>query len=151
MKIKHILALYRMKLKKVPNPLINAQKYRFKGLVIGENTYIYSTSFLDKTKKAKITIGKNCVLTGCSLLAHDASLHHAFGQPTYFAPITIGDNCFIGWNAIILPGVSIADNCIVGAGAVVTKDIPANSVVAGNPARIVKTTSELIEKREKVK
>ena len=135
-----------MKLKRIPNPIINAQKYRFRGYLIGENTYIYSTSFLDKTKKAQITIGKNCVLTGCTLLAHDSSLH-AFGEPTFFAPITIKDNCFIGWHAIILPGVTIHENCVIGAGAVVSKDIPPNSVVAGNPARIIKTVSELIEKR----
>lgn len=146
-KIKQKLILFYMKLKGVPNPFINAQKYRFRGYSIGEGTYIYSTCFIDKTKDARITIGKNCVLTGCSLLAHDASLH-AFQKPTFFAPIVIKDNCFIGWKSIILPGVTINENCIVGAGAVVTKDVPANSVVAGNPARVIKTVSELIQKRE---
>lgn len=150
MKNKHILSLFCMKLAKVPNPIINAQKYRFKGFYIGENTYVYSTCHLDKTKNSQIKIGENCLLTGCTLLAHDACLHHTFGKPTYFSPITIGNNCFIGWGAIICPGVTIHDNCVVGAGSVVTKDIPPNSVVAGNPARIIKNISELIEKRENI-
>ena len=52
-KIKHFFILLMMKLKKVPNPIINAQKYRFRGYSIGRTTYIYSTCFLDKTKGAK--------------------------------------------------------------------------------------------------
>ena len=51
----------------------------------------------------------------------------------------IGENCFIGGNSLILPGVQIGDGCVVGAGSVVTKDVPAGSVVAGNPARILQT------------
>ncbi|MFT6657522.1 sugar O-acetyltransferase [Maritalea sp.] len=54
------------------------------------------------------------------------------------APITIGDNCWIGAGAIILPGVTIGDRTTIGAGAVVTKNIPSDCVAAGNPARVVK-------------
>ena len=56
-------------------------------------------------------------------------------------PVTIGDNCWIGGGAIILPGVTIGDNCIVGAGSVVTKDVPSNSLAVGNPAQIIKKLS----------
>jgi len=51
----------------------------------------------------------------------------------------IGENCFIGGESIILPGVTIGDNCVVGAGSVVTRDVPPRSVVAGNPAKIIRS------------
>ena len=54
-------------------------------------------------------------------------------------PITIGDNVWLGGGVIVLPGVSIGDNTVVGAGAVVTRDLPADVVAVGNPARVVKS------------
>lgn len=54
-------------------------------------------------------------------------------------PLTIGDNVWIGMNAVILPGVSIGSNVVIGANTVVNQDIPNNVIVAGNPCRIVKT------------
>ena len=59
-----------------------------------------------------------------------------------FGKIKIGNNVFIGMRSIILPGVTIGDNVIVGAGSIVTKDIPSNSVVAGVPARVIKSFEE---------
>ncbi len=54
-------------------------------------------------------------------------------------PITIGDNVWLGGGVIVLPGVTIGENSVIGAGAVVTKDIPANCVAVGNPARVIKS------------
>jgi len=54
-------------------------------------------------------------------------------------PITIGDNVWIGGGAIILPGVTVGENSVIGAGAVVTKDVPANAVAVGNPARVIRS------------
>jgi maltose O-acetyltransferase len=54
-------------------------------------------------------------------------------------PITIGDNVWLGGGAIVLPGVTIGENTVVGAGSVVTRDLPANVVAVGNPARVVRT------------
>lgn len=51
----------------------------------------------------------------------------------------IGRNCFIGGESLILPGVTIGDNCVIGAGSVVTKDVPARSIVAGNPAKVIRS------------
>ena len=56
-------------------------------------------------------------------------------------PIIIGDNVWIGTGAIILPGVKLGDNCIVGAGSVVTKSFSENSIIAGNPAKLIKKRS----------
>ena len=64
----------------------------------------------------------------------------------YFGKIRIGNNCFIGEDAKILPGVIIESNCIVGAGSVVSKSIPKGSIVAGNPAQYIGKSSSFIEK-----
>lgn len=60
----------------------------------------------------------------------------------YGIPITIGNNVWIGGNAVVMPGVTIGDNCVIGAGSVVTKDIPANSAAAGNPCRVLREITE---------
>ncbi|WP_456388113.1 acyltransferase [Profundibacter sp.] len=55
----------------------------------------------------------------------------------------IGKNCFIGGRSLILPGVEIGDNCVIGAGSIVTKSVPSRSLVAGNPARILRENIEV--------
>lgn len=60
----------------------------------------------------------------------------------YNMPVTIGENCWIGAGAVILPGVTIGDNTVVGAGSVVTRDLPANVVAVGNPCRVVREIGE---------
>lgn len=64
-------------------------------------------------------------------------------------PIIVGNNVYIGLDVIILPGVSIGNNVVIGAGAVVTKNIPDNSVVAGVPAKVIKTADEYLKKLQK--
>lgn len=89
-----------------------------------------------------VTIGDNFISApGSHILVHDASGLSTSG--TYrIAPVRIGDNVFLGLNAIVLPGVTIGDNVIVGAGSVVTKDVPSDSVVAGVPARVICSIAE---------
>jgi len=58
----------------------------------------------------------------------------------------IGDRCFIATRALILPGVKIGNECIVGAGSVVTKDVPDNTIVAGNPAKVIRTGIRMSER-----
>lgn len=90
-----------------------------------------------------ISFGNNVFVgTGVKLLTHDMSscvfnYSENFTNKLipYVGKIVIGNNVFIGGQAIILPGVEISDNCIIAAGAVVTKNVQANSVVAGIPAR----------------
>jgi maltose O-acetyltransferase len=75
------------------------------------------------------------------LIAHDAS-HKRFIGYTRVGRITIGNKVFIGQRAMILPGVTIGDETIIGAGAVVTKDVPSRTIVAGNPATVVRELTE---------
>lgn len=90
-----------------------------------------------------ITIGDNCMLAA-DVTISDSDWHGLYNRLRPFrcsTPVTIGDNVWIGLRAIIGKGVSIGDNSVVGAGAVVVNNVPANVVVAGNPAKIIKTLS----------
>ncbi len=90
--------------------------------------------------------GNNVTLApGVYVLAHDTSTYQAFGY-TYIAKVKIEDGVFIGANAIILPGVTIGKNSIIGAGSVVSKNISADVVAAGNPAKVIGTREEFLEK-----
>lgn len=66
------------------------------------------------------------------------------------APIQIGNNVFIGCNVTILPNVQIGNNVIIAAGSIVTKDVPDNSVVGGNPAKVIGNFSEYVNTRKKI-
>lgn len=60
----------------------------------------------------------------------------------YAKPVHVGDDCWIGANVVICPGVTIGNACVIGAGSVVTRDIPPNSFAAGNPCRVIRTLTE---------
>jgi acetyltransferase-like isoleucine patch superfamily enzyme len=103
------------------------------GMDISTKARISFGAKLDKTFPKGIHIDEDSyVASGAIIFSHDFS--RSIRTHTY-----IGKRCFIGANAIIMPGIKINDEVIVGCGAVVTKDIPSNSIVAGNPARIIKT------------
>lgn len=101
----------------------------------GENVYFnVNCVVLDV---AKVSIGSN-VFIGPTVHIYTAThpKDHVLRRTVEGSkPVTIGDDCWIGGGAIILPGVTIGNRCVVGAGSVVTKSIPDDSVVAGNPAR----------------
>lgn len=89
-----------------------------------------------------ITIGGRCLI-GDMVLILDADHHeldpsNRWNGPGTISPVVIGNNVWIGSRAIILRGVTIGDNSVIGAGSVVTKSVPPNTVVAGNPARPLK-------------
>ncbi len=100
-----------------------------------------------------IALGDNVHITnGVKFLTHDgATLLFRDRVPDIeiTKPIVIGDNVYIGNDAIILPGVTIGSDVIIGAGAVVSKSIPDNSVAVGVPARVIKTADEYFEKAKK--
>lgn len=96
------------------------------------------TAKLDKTYPKGIHIGpQSYVAFGASILTHDMTRG-------LYLDTRIGRRCFIGAHSIILPGVTIGDESIVAAGSVVTKDVPPNTIVAGNPARVIRENIEVV-------
>ena len=116
-----------------------------KGMKIGRNVHVMPGVFFDEDYACLISIGDNCrIADGVRILAHDASMYPNLGFAK-IGRIDIKKDSFIGVNAIIMPGVTIGPNAIVGAGCVVSKDVPENSVVAGNPAKVIMTKDEFLK------
>lgn len=115
-------------------------------IFIGDNfTGNYNLTILDIREVRigdNVMIGPNTLITtvGHPLDAVKRRSHIAIAKP-----VTIGNDVWIGGNVTILPGVTIGDNVVIGAGAVVSRDIPANSVALGVPAKVVKTLPEVEE------
>lgn len=152
-----------MNLRGVIKKIIDGPKYssisyvrylRSLGMRIGEDTVIYSPKhcIIDVTRPWMIEIGRNVSVTeGVTILTHgyDCSVFKGkYGDVLGSAGrVKIGDNVFIGMNTTILKGVTIGDNVVIGANSLINKDVPSNSVVVGNPQRVVCTIDEYLEKR----
>jgi acetyltransferase-like isoleucine patch superfamily enzyme len=117
---------------------------RARGVKIGEGCRIYTTSF--GWEPWLISIGDRVTLTsGVQFITHDGAtwlVRDEKGRRYRYAPIEIGNDVFIGASSIILPGVRIGSRVIVAAGSVVNRSIPDNCVVAGVPAKFIKTFDE---------
>ena len=121
-----------------------------RGLIVGKNFNRQQGCFIDPTHCWLIEIGNNVTLSiRVTLMAHDASSKNTTGY-TRIGKIKIEDNVFIGANSTILPNVTIGKNSIIGANSVITKDVAPNSVVAGNPARLISTIEDFKEKNTKI-
>jgi hypothetical protein len=93
-----------------------------------------------------IEIGAHSIIaSGVRIIAHDAAIKRLTGY-TEVRPVVIGERCYIGAGAIVLPGAVIGDDAIIGAGALVRGEVPAGSVAVGNPARVVGTIEDLNER-----
>ena len=105
---------------------------------IGQNTWIGPFCSLDGS--GGLVIGENCsVSAGCQIVSHD-TVKWAVSRgkhPYEYAPIRIGDCCFIGSHAVITKGVTVGNHCVIGAGAVVTCDVPDYAIVGGVPGRVI--------------
>lgn len=130
-------------------------KLRNKGIVIGEHCFFYdpSKTNIDTQNPGMIRMGNNVRITeGVQILTHDYSfsvLCSVCGDIVgSVEPVKIGNNIFIGRNAIILKGVTIGDNVIIGAGSIVSKDCESNFVYAGAPARKICSIEEMYQKRK---
>ncbi len=132
---------------------------RKQGVQIGERVRFYSPphTLVDLSAPWLLTIGSNvCITHGVIILTHDYSwavvkqLQDSDGLILGAqSPVKIGNNVFIGMNAVITRGVTVGDNVIIGAGSVVTSDCESNSVYAGSPARRLMSVEEYREKRSR--
>ena len=117
---------------------INLSKYRLLGVKIGKNTMISLGANID-VHRGKVSIGDNCLITsGVKILSHDGASRMINIDDFGNGEVIIGNNIFIGVNAVILKGVNIGDNSVIGAGAIVSKDVPPQSLVVGNPGKVIR-------------
>lgn len=125
------------------------EKLMSMGMQVGSNFKRLHGVILDPSHCWLIQIGDNVTMAPrVHILCHDASTKQ-FLKYTKIGRVTIGDNVFIGAETVVLPGVTIGSNVIIGANSTVTHDIPANSVAAGSPARVICTLEEYLAKEEK--
>ncbi len=133
------------------------EQLRKEGAKVGENVLFRypEHTLIDMTRPSLIEMGNNLDINdNFTVLTHDfgtyvfRNLYHDFVNCS--GKVKIGSNIYFGRNVTILKGVSIGDNCIIGLGSVVSKDIPANSVAVGYPAKVICSIEEYYEKRKKL-
>lgn len=122
---------------------------RFVGVNMGKNIHIYGKVYWG-TEPWLITVGDNVYITGgCKFINHDGGtliFRKEIPDLEITKPIIIGDDVYIGEESFILPGVRIGNNCIIGARSLVSRDVESGTVVAGVPAKVLKSTEEYKQK-----
>lgn len=121
---------------------------RRSGISIGSDCRIYSD--VASSEPWLVTIGDRVTIsTNVTIVTHDGSgwlYRDDRGRRFRYAPVSIGDNVFVGAGSTLMPGVRLGDNVVVGAGSVVTASVPSGSVVAGSPARLVGSWDDLMKR-----
>lgn len=104
---------------------------------------IHPTVEMSLSAKPDLTFPKGVHIGEYSYIAFGARILTHDRTRGLYLHTRIGKNCFIGGESLILPGVTIGDNCVIGAGSVVVRDVPARSIAAGNPAKIIRSDIEV--------
>lgn len=119
---------------------------RFLGVNIGENNMIGKNHW--SSEPYLITVGNNCQLTNCKINTHGGGnvVRDIYPDFDVFGKVKIGNWVYIGMDTLIMPGVTIGDHVLIAAGSVVTKSVPSNVVIGGNPAKIISTLDDYINK-----
>jgi UDP-3-O-[3-hydroxymyristoyl] glucosamine N-acyltransferase len=120
------------------------------GVIMGKENFIAGDFW--SSEPYLITIGNHCQITrDVKFFTHGGggAIRRQYPNFDCFGKITIGDYVYIGNNAMIMPGVSVGNNVIIGAGSVVTKSVPSNVVIGGNPAKILCKIEDYIQKNMK--
>jgi len=120
---------------------LNRVRYRIANVKVGKDVFISLGAHIDTSYPGSIEIGDGTYITrGAKLVAHDHSVYRLGDMPADNGRgyIRIGKNVFVGVGSIVLRNVTVGDNAIISAGSVVGKDVPANTIVMGNPARVIK-------------
>jgi len=139
MNIKRILKRLHIILLNQGNDTSRIKYLRRQGMKIGTNCYIGTMSF--STEPYLIEIGNHVAIAGGTVfITHDGGVwcfREELQNADIFGKIKIGNNVVIGSNCTILPNTIVGDNCIVGAGSVIRGKFPDNSVIIGNPAKVI--------------
>lgn len=121
-----------------------------KGMKVGKNFHRMHDVILDPSHCWLIQIGDNVeVGPRAHILAHDGSLLNLVGYAR-IGNVIIGNNVFIGADSVILPNVTIGDNAIIGANSTVTRDVPANMIVGGCPAKVICSVDDYLQKNKEM-
>ena len=121
-------------------------RLRSLGMRIGEDVLLPASTFIDTSHCNLISIGDHCGFgPECLILAHDAQMDE-FLDAARLGRVVVHESCHIGARTVILPGVEIGPRTIVGANSVVAKSLPPDTVCAGNPATVVCSLSEYLER-----
>ena len=131
---------FRQKISRVINRSYGVYLRKIRGVDVGKNCQISWRALIDRAHPKGVHFGDGTrVALEAMIIAHDYSR----GGEKMMCNTYIGKHCGIGGRAIILPGVSLGDHVFVGAGSVVTKSFPSHCLIAGNPARMIRSGIEI--------
>lgn len=116
--------------------------HRWRGVKMGRDVFIDPTAIVETAFPENITIGNDVRITaGCVIMSHIKAPHYLRETglvPVVLKPVVLEDHCFIGVNSVIMPGVTVGKASVVTSGSVVVTNVPAYTMVQGNPAKVIK-------------